>query len=517
MRRHDRAPPNSGVEVPMLSNKRNRYETGLCLTAEWIALAIMFVAFTMFAIIAGAGLFVFVVAPLVMLFSGSTDGVSLAMHVVGLVVCIASTVLPTWIWGLDRNRLWTGVELDSAEVIFIASVFSARVPHKNITVCEFAYAQLREDSPKSAIVERVAADFLVQCRIFTSRRSRPLAIFLRHTDAEELRSILEKECVHTTFRTQRLPSWLEEKSPDAKSGGIPVVEMPTTPPSPLKEERENLSLVAHSDEDCATEKVNVPWVRHRVVEDLHLVKISTATLALAGGGFGLVDAGLVGLTVGTLLGAGMGLPTGELVRVFLGCFIGFKDDQDEELKPEKERLGKWARRIANWGAALLALIFQVVFFHEMYWSTNVASLAETCDIAHHIRRSTNRGDTRVFLRETVNANLWKLRAYSARPLRWCLRDEIYAMNRVTQEVCDVINGKAPVGSASKNLGDTLHNEALRRLWQSDDWKSQVITDRSLNVIGSTISRTSMGQVDGCLQRTWLVKYMPREWIIVDVD
>jgi len=498
-------------------NKRTRYETGLCLKDEWISIAIMFVAFTLFATIAGAGLFVFVVGPLAMLFIGSTDGLSIAVHIVGIVVCIASTVLPTWHWGLDRNRLWAGVEVDSAAVHFIASVFSARVPHKNITVCEFAYAQLREDSPKSVIVGREATDFLVQCRIFTSRRSRPLAIVLRHADAEELRSLLEKECVHTTLRTQRLPSWLEEKSPDAQSGRIPVVEMPSTPPSPLKEEREDLSPVPHNDENCAMEKPTVPCVRHRVVEDLHLVKFSTATLALAGGGFGLVDAGLVGLTVGTLVGAWMGLSAGGLARVFLGCFIGFKDDQDEELKPEKERLGKCTLRITNWGAALIALGFQVIFFHEMYWCINVASLAETCEIAHHIRRSTNRGDTRVFLRDTVNAHLWKLRAISARPLRWCLRDEIYATNRVTQEVCDVINGKAPVGSAAKNLGDTLHNEALRRLWQSDDWRSQVITDKSLNVIGSAISRMSVGQVDGCLQRTWLVKYIPRKWTIVDVD
>ena len=59
-------------------NKRTRYETGLCPQVEWISIAIMFVAFTLFATIAGAGLFGFVVGPLVMLFSSLLKKPSLA-------------------------------------------------------------------------------------------------------------------------------------------------------------------------------------------------------------------------------------------------------------------------------------------------------------------------------------------------------------------------------------------------------------------------------------------------------
>ena len=239
-------------------NKRTRYETGLCPQVEWISIAIMFVAFTLFATIAGAGLFGFVVGPLVMLFSGSTDGVSLGMHIVGLVVCIASTVLPTWHWGLDRNRLWTGVEIDSDGVIFIASVFSSRAKHKNITLCEFAYAQLSQDGPKSAASGKVAENFLVRCRIFATRRSRPFAIFLRHTDAEAVRSILEERCAHATFRTQTLPSWLEEKSPEAKSLENHVAETPTIDSSQPKALQESFRTSALSDEESA--KASAPVI-----------------------------------------------------------------------------------------------------------------------------------------------------------------------------------------------------------------------------------------------------------------
>lgn len=259
-----------------------------------------------------------------------------------------------------------------------------------------------------------------------------------------------------------------------------------------------------------------PQAKRLTVEDLHLVWPSIALLTMAGASIGLVDAGFLGLGIGAFCGVWAGLIVGVFLKFLMVCVIGFRTDQRGQPHADKPQVSERLVRGVGWTLFLLWCALMVVICHEVYWLTNGACLYSECSMGYQIRKSTSRGDSREFLLDTLREKRWRLEAFSACPLRWLLQDEVLASNQMTLELCDIVRGKAPTVASPQTWGGRLKNEAVRRLWQSNDRKAKFVTDKMLNVAGSAIERDGVEQWKNCIQRTWIIKYCPEEWTIVEM-
>jgi hypothetical protein len=188
---------------------------------------------------------------------------------------------------------------------------------------------------------------------------------------------------------------------------------------------------------------------------------------IVGAIFGAIDLDFLGALVGALIGGLVGTLIGQALDLVIVPFFGDKEDRT---------FGKWVLR-------LIGLALVVVVVHELYWAANFVSLAATHNVGARTIHHVNRGDSQQALQDTLRGKRWQVAIFAARPLAWGVRDDIKAVDRTTLNLIDdVVAGRSAVNPPL----------ALR---------------------GRTIMQNCEALLDRYMQRTWLLRFLPREMLI----
>ncbi|MBL8795320.1 MAG: hypothetical protein JNM56_15550 [Planctomycetia bacterium] len=189
---------------------------------------------------------------------------------------------------------------------------------------------------------------------------------------------------------------------------------------------------------------------------------------VAGAVYGGMDNGAAGGVVGGLLGAVAGALLGEALDLVITPFFR---------KEAKHGPGAWVVRLI--GLALL-----LVFAHELWWMTNLVTLA----MAHNVgskttQYTTSHADNPTTVRDHLKDLRWQAAPFTGRPTRWGMKSEVTESSKAaTGLIDDVAAQKQPV-------------------------------DQSLYNRGKELAEKTEKLIDQFVQRTLLLRFLPRDVLL----
>ena len=238
--------------------------------------------------------------------------------------------------------------------------------------------------------------------------------------------------------------------------------------------------------------------------------------AIGGGAIGAADLELVGVLSGAVAGGIAAYFCGAVLVGFVGAFTPRAKPPDEQAAGQADPSPAAPAVGAFFGgllARLVGIALLVVLAHETYWVVNVGALAANHDIGAMITQATYRGDSRESLRYDLRNRRWVVAVFTARPLRWCLSEEVADVNRGMLQFVDFLNGKAIPPEGPQGWKEILVGTAAEWFFQSDNWLVEKAANRPLNMIGAGLCVATEQQLDECLGKTWLLKYVPTEKLL----
>ncbi len=483
-----------------MASQRCRYDTALTVGWEWIACVIQLVAFSIFAIIAGTGLVVFGILPMVMFFRGSADPPSLALAIALVVIgagTILLTVTATVYWTFDRSRLWHGIEVKCDGVTFVGTRFSTTIHWDAVAQIEFGSSFLTGDKSDPSPVCDESDCGLIQLRVHRTGRARPLSMWLNRSDAEECR-----------------PGFLEYCS------GVPCGEMPALPDTEQEPSGDVTTGTAADEKEMPQPELPdrvAPDLAALRMKDLRIVQLAVGLLGLGSAAIGAIDADIPGFVAGALIGSLAGFLLGHLLKALVVAIIAIRDNRDGPLEGQESQSGirKWC--FVRWCQFFVLLVLQFVMCHEFYWFGNMLATSVSHDTGALLTRSTARKDSREFLRDKLRERRWRHAVVSARPARWVLRNRTLAVNEMTLEFLDSFAGKGKLSRDAFWI-DGLKDEALTAIWRSDSWLARQFTDRALNRYGWAVVGLAREDMGRYRDRGWIIRFvLANFWFMPDIE
>ena len=242
---------------------------------------------------------------------------------------------------------------------------------------------------------------------------------------------------------------------------------------------------------------------------------------IAGGAIGAADLEITGAIGGAIAGGIAAYFCGAVLVGFVGGFTPKPKRPDEQAagqpgpspaapSPAAPAVGAFFGGLV---ARLVGIALLVVLAHETYWVVNVGALAADHDVGALITRATYRGDSRESLRYDLRNRRWVVAVFTARPLAWCLSEEVADVNRGMLQFVDFLNGKGIQPEGPQGWKEILVGTAAEWFFQSDNWLVEKAANRPLNMIGAGICVATEQQLDECLAETWLLKYVPTEKLL----
>ena len=246
---------------------------------------------------------------------------------------------------------------------------------------------------------------------------------------------------------------------------------------------------------------------------------------IAGGLLGAADLEIAGAIAGAIAGGIAAYFTGAVLVGLAGAFSP-GPRQDPESQPgdpaqappaSPPPAASVAGLLGGLLARLVGIALLVVLAHEVYWVVNVGVLAADHDVAAMITRATYRGDSRESLRHELRNRRWMVAVFTARPLAWCISEEVTETNNGVLQFIDFLDGRGLEPKEPQGWKEILVGTAAEWFFQSDNWLVEKAADRPLNMIGAAICGATEQQVDECLAETWLLKYVPTEKLLEKED
>lgn len=188
---------------------------------------------------------------------------------------------------------------------------------------------------------------------------------------------------------------------------------------------------------------------------------------LIGAVFGAIDMEVTGALVGGFLGALAGGVCGEVLDLLVTPLFGDKD------------ANKWWK----WVLRAVGVLILLILLHELYWAVNLTALTAAHNIGARTTQMVTRGDGAQAVQDALNAKRWQAGAFLARPTRWVVATDAATEAKSTRDLIDdVVMARAPV-------------------------------DARLHARGAALANASENAIDRTLQRTWLLRFVPREVLI----
>jgi len=188
---------------------------------------------------------------------------------------------------------------------------------------------------------------------------------------------------------------------------------------------------------------------------------------LIGAVFGAIDLEITGALVGGFLGALAGGVCGEVLDLLVAPLFGGKD------------ANKWWKWVLRAGGVVLLL----VLIHELYWAVNLTVLTAAHNIGARVTHMVTRSDSTQAVQDALNSKRWQASVFLARPMRWLVVSDVAAEAKQTRDLIDdVVKARTPV-------------------------------DAGLHARGTALASSSESLIDRTLQRTWLLRFVPREMLI----
>lgn len=240
-------------------------------------------------------------------------------------------------------------------------------------------------------------------------------------------------------------------------------------------------------------------------------------LAAAGAYFGWKDGGRQGAIIGGIaafIGGTLAAAAafGALAVVW-SVLAGPKwDPEYYPRKKDRRKPSFLGGRIAVLLGGILPAAFAALIAHEVYWMSNLAALTAQYGVGYTIADYSAHERPREDLVAALQQNRWQLEAGQWRPQRWLLFPEYADENKAALEYVDFVSGNKPP-KEKPAAWNTDWEQALWTEWTSAGFDAARLDPVELNRLGVHIANDRYALFNACLDRTLVLRYLPREMFV----
>lgn len=235
-------------------------------------------------------------------------------------------------------------------------------------------------------------------------------------------------------------------------------------------------------------------------------KLVALLAAIAGGVVGYLDEQIPGAVGGGGLGGLAGYLMGGILFGVINSLRLSGSVRDEAEPPRKQV--SLPERIILSIFRLIAVAILAIVSHELYWLVNVAALVGNFGAGIAIANESAGNATEAAMQTAANEVRWRASVFSARPIRWCVTDEIAVSNKRALELVDSLGNRSQLSGAN---------------WQDDGQPiagppaNEILSvDEQLHSSAAAICLESLVKIDTTFQRGWFIKHIPVDWALKQI-
>jgi len=232
-------------------------------------------------------------------------------------------------------------------------------------------------------------------------------------------------------------------------------------------------------------------------------KLLALAAAIGGGIIGFLDDRIPGAIGGSALGGLAGFLLGSVLFGVINA-VWLSGTVRGEAEPSR-KVVTLPERIILSIFRLVAVAIVAVVIHEMIWLINATAIVGNFGAGVAIANEAASEETESSLADMAKDVRWRVSVFRARPLRWCTITEVANSNAQVLELLDDLIGESP------NANPIWQDDAdgVRLNAKSD---GEELVDNTLLQAGTSICKQSLQQIDGCLQRGLLTRFVSTDWI-----